>query len=80
MVKMPQYEETRFGLGEILLHGPPGTGKSLLARSIATWDGITVFNASPSRLMSTYIREGEEHFGLLECFLPLLISPTGWHE
>jgi SpoVK/Ycf46/Vps4 family AAA+-type ATPase len=44
----------------ILLHGPPGGGKTTLARAAATASGATVFSLSAADVFSMYLGEGEK--------------------
>lgn len=44
----------------VLLHGPPGTGKSLLARATAAQAGTTFFSASASTIESRYRGDAEK--------------------
>jgi ATP-dependent 26S proteasome regulatory subunit len=44
----------------ILLHGPPGTGKTMLAKMIANNSGIALINISSSTLVSKFSGESEK--------------------
>ncbi|XP_066985986.1 fidgetin-like protein 1 isoform X2 [Macrobrachium rosenbergii] len=61
----------------ILLFGPPGTGKTMIGKCIASQSGSTFFSISASSLTSKWIGEGEKMvramFAVARCHQPAVI-------
>ena len=54
----------RYGIdvgGGLLMFGPPGTGKTMFARAIATEIEATMFVISPAQIMSKWVGEAEQN-------------------
>lgn len=51
----------------MLLFGPPGTGKTMLARAVAAESGANFLNISMSALASKWFGEGEKYVRCVRC-------------
>ncbi|XP_010522785.1 PREDICTED: uncharacterized protein LOC104801270 isoform X2 [Tarenaya hassleriana] len=84
LVMLPLQRPELFGKGQltkptkgILLFGPPGTGKTMLAKAVATEAGANFINISMSSITSKWFGEGEKYvkavFSLASKIAPCVI-------
>jgi len=59
----------------VLIFGPPGTGKTMLAKAIANEAGASFINVSPSTIISMWFGEAEKYVQALFS-LAAKVSPT----
>ena len=59
------FQGVRSGIGNVLLYGPPGNGKTLLAQATAGESSATLFCVRPSDVLSKYHGESERFLSRL---------------